>query len=129
MGPAYIIAEWLFNFVQVFVLVGIWETMKLLWRIATGNSRLTEGGNPCRVRKMKLKHVVIAMNPVTGMSLVRHKKLPRTQTVIVCNKDDVAQLLEGQDIHDLSIHVAGDAINIPLDTAMFFQVLKTCTNH
>lgn len=127
MGHLFV--EWLFDIFQVAAVILVWELEKFFWRLATGTSRLTRDPKECRVSGMKIKHVVIAMNPVTGMSLVRHKRLPRKKTVIVCSREEAERLLAGQDIHELSVHVAGDSINIPIDTGIFYQVLTTCTDH
>jgi len=64
-----------------------------------------------------------------GVSLARHKKLPRSAVIIVCSPDEAAEKLRGVDIHDVAIHVSGDIHSIPMDTGTFNAVVSICTNH
>lgn len=80
-------------------------------------------------KTVKQWHVVIAMNRLMGLSLARHKKLPREAVIIVCNPDEATTELRGVDIHDVTIHVSGDQHSIPMDTGTFNAVISTCTNH
>ena len=74
----------------------------------------------------RLKHVVISLNPLLGMSYVEHHALPRERTTIVCSKHDVDFRLKGVDVHDLSIHVANDDHGLSNSVECFQEILKYC---
>ena len=74
----------------------------------------------------RLKHIVIAMNPLLGLSYIRHHGLPAERTTIVCSKHDVDFRLDGLDIHDLSIHVANDEYGISSSTELFQAIIRHC---
>lgn len=76
-----------------------------------------------------MKHVVIAMNHLMGLSFIRHHRLPPERSTIVCGVEEVAKRLEGLDVHDLAIHVAGDLRTIAHDTEVFQAILWLTTHH
>jgi hypothetical protein len=75
-----------------------------------------------------MKHIVIAMNHVMGLSFVRHHHLPK-DTIVVCGLRDVIAEVEHEDIHELAIHVAGDRESVEHDVRMFQSILWRTTRH